>query len=298
VIHNLAVVAEKAAAHVKAGRYWGEVVNRWKKKLEKDRDNEYLRLCIVEALQHHGDYMDEHPEANPASPPPPPPPSQAPVSPSAPTAPLRSPAATGGTPMQSSANVRKPEIPRPQATPAPAPAAPAGSIDRYREIARLKPDDFDAQFQLCSKLVEGQLYEEALTELGKLAKAHPKNIEVLNMMGWAYLYVGKKDEGFNCWKRSMAIDPKNAETRDHLVRAHLSLGRSFRQKGMFTQALVHFKQLLTLMPRSVEVHMEIAATYDMKGDVRSAASEYARVLTIDPKHKDARKAMNDLRMKR
>jgi tetratricopeptide (TPR) repeat protein len=118
------------------------------------------------------------------------------------------------------------------------------------------------------------------------------------MMGWAYLYVGKKDEGFNCWKRSMAIDPKNAETRDHLVRAHLSLGRSFRQKGMFTQALVHFKQLLTLMPRSVEVHMEIAATYDMKGDVRSAASEYARVLTIDPKHKDARKAMNDLRMKR
>jgi hypothetical protein len=44
--------------------------------------------------------------------------------------------------------------------------------------------------------------------------------------------------------------------------------------------------------------LEIAATYDMKGDVRSAGQEYNRVLSLDPKNKVARKALNDLRLKR
>ena len=331
VVHNLAIICEKAKIVVKAGQYWNETITRLKSQMVKDRENDYLRQLVVEALQHHGEFLEANPHAAPPkpAPPKPAPPKPAPPKPAptaAPSSSLKpagaSPASTSAQPKPatapapapatasgsgtapsgaSSSGIRKPVIPaQPQAAPPsePAPAAPASGLDRYREIAKLKPNDFDAQYQLCNKLMESQLYEEALSELGKLSRQHPKNTEVLNIMGWAYLYSGQKDEGFNCWKKSMAIDPKNTDTRDQLVRAHLSLGRTFRQKGMFTQSLVHFKQLLTLMPNSVEVHMEIAATYDMKGDVRSAANEYARVLTIDPKHKDARKAMNDLRMKR
>jgi tetratricopeptide (TPR) repeat protein len=180
-----------------------------------------------------------------------------------------------------------------------APGVPAKStLDRYREIVELNPGDFDSHFQLCNKLMEEQLFTEAVDELQKLAKKHPKNTEVWNLMGWALLNSNQKDQAFNAWKRSLSIDPKNPETRKHLVNAHLMLGKAFRSKGIFTQALVHFKQLLSLMPRSAEVHMEIAATYDMKGDVRSAAQEYNTVLQLDPKNKVARKALNDLRMKR
>jgi tetratricopeptide (TPR) repeat protein len=297
VVHNLALSAEKAENHAKAGKYWAETVARWKSRMEKERDNEYLKLCVVEALQHHGDYVDAHKAHLPK-------PAVAAVAPSAASGSAKpAGAAPAAAPTAGAPRSARPAVPAAAiAANQPAPSAPAApqptGIDRYREIARLKPDDFDAQFQLCSKLIEAQMYEDALSELGKLTRSHPKNTEALNLMGWAFLSSGKKDEGFNCWKRSMAIDPKNAETRDHMVRAHLTLGRTSRSKGMFTQALVHFKQLLALMPRSVEVHMEIAATYDMKGDVRSAANEYARVLEIDPKHKDARKAMNDLRMKK
>ncbi|MDK2972459.1 MAG: hypothetical protein PWP23_2214 [Candidatus Sumerlaeota bacterium] len=170
--------------------------------------------------------------------------------------------------------------------------------ERYREVLEIKPDDFEAKFQLAQSLVEDRKYEEAVSELEDLQRKHPKNIEVLNVLAWAYLHRGNVDEAFQTWQKSMMIDSKNPVTRENVVRAHLTLGKQYRQKGMFTPALVHLKKLLKYMPRSAEVYMEIGATYDMKGDVRSAMQAYQQVITLDPKNKLARKAINDLRMKR
>ncbi|MBI5153706.1 tetratricopeptide repeat protein [Candidatus Poribacteria bacterium] len=172
------------------------------------------------------------------------------------------------------------------------------AVNRYREVLKLRPDDFDAQFHIASSMMEENKYEEAIQELDKLQKRHPKNVEVLNLLGWAMLNSGKVDQGFNTWNRSLAIDPKNPATRENVVRAHLTLGKQYRQKGLFTPALVHLKKLLRYLPGSAEVFMEIAATYDMKGDTRSAQQAYEQVLAIDPKNKIARKALNDLRLRR
>lgn len=169
---------------------------------------------------------------------------------------------------------------------------------RYREVLEVKPDDFEAKFQLAQSLVEDRKYGEAIADLDALSKQHPRNIEVLNVLAWAHLHNGAVDEAFGIWQKSMTIDPKNPVTRENVVRAHLTLGKQYRQKGMFTPALVHLKKLLRYMPQSAEVFMEIGATYDMKGDVRSAGQAYQQVLALDPKNKLARKALNDLRMKR
>jgi len=172
------------------------------------------------------------------------------------------------------------------------------AVNRFREVLKLRPDDFDAQFQIASSLVQEGKYQEAVEELDRLSKKHPKNVEVLNLQGSAYLNAGLVDQAFNMWNRSMSIDPKNAATREVVVRAHLALGKQYRQKGMFTPALVHLKKLLRYLPQSAEVYMEIGATYDMKGDVRSAQQAYAQVIAIDPKNKLARKALNDLKMRK
>lgn len=172
------------------------------------------------------------------------------------------------------------------------------AMNRYREVLKLKPDDFEARYQIASTLMEEGKFDEARSELMELAKKHPKNVEVLNLLGWALLNGGQVDQAFTAWNRSMAIDPKNPRTRDNVVRAHLMLGKQFRQKGLFVAALTHLKKLQRYMPKSVEVYMEIAATYDMKGDVRSAQRSYEQVLAIDPKNQVARKALNDLRLRR
>ncbi|MCC6548065.1 tetratricopeptide repeat protein [Candidatus Sumerlaeota bacterium] len=294
LIHNLALLAEKAGDAARAGQYWGETVNRWKAKLAQEPDNEYLRQCLIEALNHHGSYMEAYRTANlgkSAKPAP---------------APIRlkgaATASQSAVPLPSNPSVKMPArgmssdsvaLPQQQSASAPSMAP----IERFREILKLNPDDFEAHFQLANGLMEEKKYPEALKELAALAAKHPKNTEVLNMMGWAQLNNGQKDEAFNSWKRSLMIDPKNGQTREQLVKAHLQMGKAFRSKGVFTQALVHFKSLLSLMPKSAEVYLEIAATYDMKGDVRSAADSYRAVIEIDPKNKVARKALNDLRMK-
>jgi tetratricopeptide (TPR) repeat protein len=169
------------------------------------------------------------------------------------------------------------------------------AVHRLREVLRHRPDDFDARFQLANHYMDEGEHEKAQEELEILMRTHPKNIEAMNLMGWAMLNSGRFDEAFNAWNRALAVDPKNVGARENIVRTRLSLGKQYREQGMFTQALVHLKTLQRYMPNSVEVLMEIAATFDMKGDVRSARMHYEKVLSLDPKNRVARKAVGDLR---
>ncbi len=178
-------------------------------------------------------------------------------------------------------------------------AAKSSAIEQYREVLKLNPNDFEAHFQICQSLMEEQKWEEAAAELERLSRAHNRNIEVLNLLGWAQMNSGRVDDAFQTWRRGLTIDPKSFATKDTLVRAHLTLGKKLREQGLFTPALVHFKQLLRYLGEdSPEVHMELGITFDMKGDIRSAAAEYNRVIQLDPKNKLARKALTDLKMKR
>lgn len=170
--------------------------------------------------------------------------------------------------------------------------------ERYREVLELKPDDFEARYQLAQSYLEERKYPEAMKELTDLQQKHPRNVEVLNLMAWAQLNSGQVDNAFNTWNRSLSIDKNNQATKENIVRAHLTLGKQYREKGMFTPALMHLKKLLRYMPKSAEVYMEIAATYDMQGDTRGAIQHYQQVLALDPKNKLARKALNDLRLRR
>ena len=332
LVQNLALVSEKAGLPARAIAFWMTVIERWKLHLAKEPDNDYLRLLIVEALNHQAEYADEHPQAaNEAnaireslSPTAAPKhngpistynnqPREAPPSPPQPIKPPAEPPTAVGSgtvrvsasdPAPSSTSVPKSgtwnrmTVPKVNVAKDIVRPTSSASLDRYRDIVRLNPNDFETHFQFCNKLMEERLWEEALKELEDLARKHPRNVEVLNLMGWALLNSRQKEKAFAAWKRSMSIDPKNPSTREQLVRANLLMGKSYREKGLFTPALVHFKQLLALMPGSSEVHLEIAATYDMKGDRRSAEMEYNEVMKLDPKNATAKKAIADLRMKR
>ena len=174
--------------------------------------------------------------------------------------------------------------------------APA-SIEEYEEILKINPDDFEAQFKIATALMEERKWADAAESLSKLVRKYPKNIEVLNMLGWAYLNGGHLERAFQAWQRALTLDPKNYSTRENIIKARMSVGKAFRNKGMHTQALVHFKALLKFTPRSPEVLMEIGQTYMMKGDKRSAAQTYQRVAQIDPKNAEARQILSDMRLR-
>ena len=66
-------------------------------------------------------------------------------------------------------------------------------------------------------------YEEAL---GALAAVRNQNDSmVLTMIGYAKRKSGSFDEGMAYYRRALAIDPKNANTREYLGEAYVETGR-------------------------------------------------------------------------
>ncbi|MBN1517657.1 tetratricopeptide repeat protein [Candidatus Sumerlaeota bacterium] len=173
----------------------------------------------------------------------------------------------------------------------------AQAIDEYKEVLKIAPNDDRARRQIALAHIEAKEFEQAIESLIEVIKKNPRDIEMLNLLGHAYLNCGSVNEAFNIWRRSLKLDPKNEGTREYMVKAHLSIGRRFRETGQFTQALVHFKQLERLAPGNEEAHIELGMTYLQKGDKRSAQAQYAHVLKLNPSNKFAIRAMSELRLR-
>jgi tetratricopeptide (TPR) repeat protein len=171
------------------------------------------------------------------------------------------------------------------------------SIEEFEEILKINPNDFEAQYKIASVLMEQKKWAEASVMLQKIIEQYPRNIEVLNLLGWANINSGHIEDAFRIWNHSLALDPKNYSTREAIIKGRMSMGRVFRNKGMLTQSLVHFKALLRFMPNSAEVHMEIGETYLAKGDKRSAALAFNKVMELDPKNKTARQRLSDMKLR-
>jgi molecular chaperone DnaJ len=172
------------------------------------------------------------------------------------------------------------------------------AIEEYKEVLKLKPDDFEAQLKIAETLMEAKKWEDSCRELRALAQRNPSNIQVLNLYSWALLNSGEIDQAFTNWQRCLKMDPKNYSIFESMMKARLDLAKKCRASGQFTPALVHLKALLKMLPKSPEVQYEIAQTYLAKGDKRSAFKHLTIVTSIDPRHRDAKKALSDLRMRR
>lgn len=180
---------------------------------------------------------------------------------------------------------------------APTPETKQEAIESFREVLKINPADFEAQFNLAVSLMEEKKFAEAIDELKRIQQSHPKNLDVMNQMGWAYLNAGQFEMAFGTWRRAMVMDPKNVTVKESVTRARLAVGKKLKEGGHYTQALVHFKELQKMLPNQWELHFEIADTLMRKGDKRTALVEFTRVLELDPKNKAAKKAISDIRMR-
>lgn len=307
LIHNLAICCDLAEQYEDCQRYWDETLKRWNAMLERNPEDDYRKNLIVEVHKHLGELKERKPQGEEA-----PKPERTPGMPPPQTQPLGSKQSTAPPPSSSSPSQPPPRPsapppPRPSAQPesrppsAPqgeAPAAGQSDEERYKAILKLRPDDFEAAMRLGHVYVERKEWNKAAAHFKEMRKNFPKNVDVINSLGWAQLNSQDVDQAFRTWKEGLRIDPKNHALREALTKAHMMMGRGLRDKNLFINALVHFKALAKLMPNSDEVHYELARTYQMQGDLRSAFGEFQKVIKLNPKHKEARKGISELKMSR
>ena len=104
------------------------------------------------------------------------------------------------------------------------------------------------------------------------------------------------NKAFATWNRALKVDPRNQTTQENLVQGHLTVGKNLRNQKVFGPAIVHFKNILRVMPNQPEIYMEIGNTYAMKGDLPSAIGQWEAVLGLDPRNKLAKQAMREAKM--
>lgn len=271
IIQNLALAYQMAGRTDEATRYWHEVIKRWRTQLDQDPDNEYLKNCVIEVLREYGEGRGGD--------------SKAPGAPA------------GGADKQPEAKVPAGgPVSRPDETGGG--VAGAKSIEDLREILKLNPKDFQAHWRICNMLFHEKNWAEANRELMDLTRKFPRNVDVLNLHGWALLNSGKPDQAFTTWKKAMAIDPGNMKLKESMIKARMGLAKAYRERKLMTKAITEFKQLLKLTGDNDEVHFELGETFRAKGDQKAAYDCYRRVLELNPKHKLARNALSTLKLQR
>lgn len=171
------------------------------------------------------------------------------------------------------------------------------AIANYRQVLNINPDDFEAAYNLSAALLEERQFDESIHILKQLIAKHPQNLDIVNQLGWSFLNAGKFEIAFNTWRRGLVMDPKNSGIRDSILRARMAVGKKLKEGGHYTQALVHFKELDKMNPNQAEVHFEIGEIFLKRQDKRSALACFQKVLELDPKHKLAKRAISDIKMR-
>jgi len=120
-------------------------------------------------------------------------------------------------------------------------------------------------------------YEKAISE-GRLAVALSPNGAMVNgLLGNTLSYAGRPDEAIDYLKQGIRLNPFPAYWY------YFHLGRCYRQKGMYGEALTEFKKAQHLSPDSLVNNIALASAYSSLGRDEEAHVAVEKILEINPK---------------
>ncbi|MDD4279456.1 MAG: tetratricopeptide repeat protein [Candidatus Sumerlaeales bacterium] len=171
------------------------------------------------------------------------------------------------------------------------------AVEQFRKVLELDPNNYDVHFKIANTLMEEKKFNEAANELKTILQKRPNDNEVITLLGWAYLNMGKVEIAFSTWRRALAKSPKAESLRKAVYNGHLQIGRKFKESGLYTQALVHLKEVQKISPQDPSIIVEVGEAMMRKGDKRSAMIAFQRVLELEPKNKEAKRFLNEIRLR-
>lgn len=123
-------------------------------------------------------------------------------------------------------------------------------------------------------------FGKAMEEYEALLKAHPKDADLLNDVGYSHYCRGDWANAESYLGRAVKADPKHK-------RAAVNLGMALAQQGRWDEAL----QAFTKVVRPAEAHCNLAFALATQGRTEEAKQHYQRELELDPGMKLAREVL-------
>jgi tetratricopeptide (TPR) repeat protein len=145
----------------------------------------------------------------------------------------------------------------------------------FRELCRLRPDNYHHHRCLGHLLREQKQLDEAIRELGTAIALDPKDEPAHSDLGLALLAQGKPEEAAQEFREAIRIDPTYHQ-------AHYALGNLLQGKGKAAEAEAEYREALRLRPDFAETHTNLGGVLHDQGKPGEAEKEYREALRLKP----------------
>ncbi len=160
--------------------------------------------------------------------------------------------------------------------------SPRESIAKAFKLAQkaLSLDESDAYSQalLGSVYLMMRQYENAIAAGQRAVALSPNTAFIHNMLGWILSYADKPDEAVYHIEQGIRLNPFPEWYY------FMNLGRCYREKGQYEEALIAFKKALHRAPDSFSVHLFLAGIYALLDRQEEAEDAAKKVLEINPNY--------------
>ena len=119
-------------------------------------------------------------------------------------------------------------------------------------------------------------YEKAITAGERAVVLEPNGALAHAALGSTLCYAERINEGIDKLKQAIRLDP----FPDYWYFLHL--GRCYRQKGQYEEALIQYKKALQRSPYALLSNVSLAAIYVLLGRQEEARDAAKKFLELDP----------------
>lgn len=143
----------------------------------------------------------------------------------------------------------------------------AEAVTRYREAARLAPENAEVHSNLGVALHSLRRDDEAIESLRQAVAIAPGYAEAYNNLGIVLRDRGAFDEAEACFRQALELKPDYPE-------ALHNRGNAFRSRGRLPEAIDCYDRALALRPGMAQVHLSRALAWLEAGDFERGWPEY------------------------
>jgi len=155
-------------------------------------------------------------------------------------------------------------------------------------MAKIKEQFLDAYSFLRAGMANERTgnYPGAVRLYRRGLEIEPRNVELLNSMGFALFQQGKSQEAVVELEKALAIDPKHWKAHNNMALASIDIGE-------LELAEAHYRESLAIKPEAA-IYNDLGVVLERLGMPEDAAEAYRKALELDPKSSAARANLDAL----
>jgi tetratricopeptide (TPR) repeat protein len=119
------------------------------------------------------------------------------------------------------------------------------ALDAFGRLVALDPSNTTYRLDLAQELLHAARFEEAATELERVAQDRPGDPAVRYLHGWALLRIGRDEAAERELQAARDLDPS-------VPAPHLKLGTLYSRQRRYDEALASYREAVRLDPLSAE----------------------------------------------